>query len=542
MKKKMLSLLLCGAFLLTVLSGCGNEQDGRQGSDTVQSSGSEQAKPQEEPQQEEPQELVEITQIVWDRGTIPSDQGTLEDNWWVDYVNEQMAPLGIKVNYVIVPKQQNEELLSTMMAANNAPDLVRVTDISLLKSFITSGGVADMGPYIDEFGENIKKFYSEDELADGQIDGAQYFLYHKQNDFMRTTFVRQDWLDELGLSVPTNPQEFREMLEAIKAQDPGGVGDALVPMGMTGQQFLMWDMVMLPAFLDEAPSVEKLLTPMIMWPEAKECFRYLNDLYNDGLLGEFILDKDESLFRQKIARGEMAVFIQNGQYPYHSAYGNLYDTLRENDPEAKLTAIWPWSTESGENFYQLYNMPPTYKYAWYIPSSCENVEAVVKYLDWMCSEAGYMVGCLGIEGEDYTMVDGVPQVTLAEGEESRVTWVESQYGTVGKPYNSKEEKDKFILNYIKDFNPDYHEEILNTARCLSDVEYYTPTVNASTPLTDEYAATLSQMLDDNIAKLVCAAPGEFDKVFDDFVADYAASGGQETADELIAAYRELHGE
>ncbi len=539
MKKKVISLLLCGTMLAALCTGCADRSSDGENPSTVQTKG--QVSEESKGTVEEPKELIEITELIWDRGTIPSSMGDLENNWWVDYVNEQMAPLGIKVNYVTVPKNQNTEILSTMMAAQNAPDLVKVSDMALLKSFVSSGGVADMSPYIEKYGDNLKTYYSEKELQDGQIDGAQYYLWHKQNDFMRTTFIREDWLDILGMNMPTTPEELRDVLVAIKEKDPGKVGDALVPMGMSTQLFMGWDMVILPAFLKEKPDAEKLLTPMIMWPEAKECFRYLNGLYNDGLLGEFILDKDESLFRQKIARGEMGVFIQNGQYPYHSAYGNLYDTLRKNVPDAKLTAVWTFSNENKENYYQLYATPPTYKYCWFIPSSSKNVEAVVKYLNWMASDAGYMVGCLGIEGEDYVMENGVPKVTLAEGADSRVTWIEPQYGTIGKPYSASADKDKFMLNYIKDFNPDYHEEILATAKCLSDVTFFPPIVNKPTPLSDKYAAPLSQLLNDNLAKIVCASKDTFDKVFDDFVADYASSGGQETADEKIAAYKEMTG-
>lgn len=540
MRKKIVSLLLSGVMLAAAFTGCGSKPEE---SSAPAAGDSQSAAPSDNVDASaEPAELVEITQIVWDRGTIPGSMGDLENNWWVDYVNEQMAPLGIKVSFVTVPYKQNAELLSTMMAANNAPDLIKLSDMALLKSFISSGGVADMAPYIEQYGQNLKTFYGEDGLADGQIDGAQYYVYHKQNDFMRTTFIREDWLDAIGMDMPTTPEELREVLRAIRDQDPGNVGDALVPMGMSSQSFIGWDMVILPAFLKEEPDAEKLLTPFIMWPETKECFRYLNSLYNEGLLGEFILDKDESLFRQKIARGEMAAFVQNGQYPYHSAYGNLYDTLRGNDPKAKLTAIWPFSNENGENLYQLYQTPPTYKYAWYIPASSKNAEAAVKYLNWMASDAGYMVGCLGIEGEDYVMDNGVPKVTLAEGADSRVTWIEPQYGTVGKPYNAAADKDKFILNYIKDFNPDYHEEIKATAKCLSDVKLYPPILKTPTPVSDKVAAPLAQMMTDNVAKLICAPEADFDKMFDDFVADYAASGGQETADEKIAAYRAENGQ
>ena len=166
------------------------------------------------------------------------------------------------------------------------------------------------------------------------------------------------------------------------------------------------------------------------------------------------------------------------------------------------------------------------------------IHIFVKYLNWMSSEEGYMVGCLGIEGEDYVMEDGVPK-PLVDTENSRVTWIEPQYGTIGKPFNGAEDKDYFIKNYIKDFNSDYHEEILATAKCLSEVKYYRPTLSVPTPVTDEVSATLAQMQTDIIAKIICAAPGEFDRIYDQFLEDYKNAGGQESAEEQIAAYKQM---
>ena len=52
-------------------------------------------------------------------------------------------------------------------------------------------------------------------------------------------------------------------------------------------------------------------------------------------------------------------------------------------------------------------------------------------------------------------------------------------------------------------------------------------------------ATLAQMQTDNIAKIICAAPGEFDRIYDQFLEDYKNAGGQESAEEQIAAYKQM---
>ena len=39
-------------------------------------------------------------------------------------------------------------------------------------------------------------------------------------------FIRQDWLDKLGLKVPATVDEYYEVLKAFKTQDPNGNGQA----------------------------------------------------------------------------------------------------------------------------------------------------------------------------------------------------------------------------------------------------------------------------------------------------------------------------
>ena len=50
------------------------------------------------------------------------------------------------------------------------------------------------------------------------------------------TFVRKDWLDKLGLAVPTTTQEFEDMLYAFKDNAElllGDDADKMIPYSMT---------------------------------------------------------------------------------------------------------------------------------------------------------------------------------------------------------------------------------------------------------------------------------------------------------------------
>ena len=49
-------------------------------------------------------EIVEVTHMVADRGIVPAEVGTLQDNWFVDKMNETLAPSGVKVGIVVFPR------------------------------------------------------------------------------------------------------------------------------------------------------------------------------------------------------------------------------------------------------------------------------------------------------------------------------------------------------------------------------------------------------------------------------------------------------
>jgi putative aldouronate transport system substrate-binding protein len=429
-------------------------------------------------------------------------------------------------------------MLSTMLAANNAPDLSKTNEIPLLKTYISGGGIADITPHVDKFGGDIKALMG-DVIEDVKMDGKLYYLPHLNNGITcRTTWIRQDWLDAVGMKTPSTAEEFYQVLKAVKQRDPGKVGAPLIPLAMNGQTFSLWDLIVMPGFVKEPPSKERFLTPFPMWPESRDALRWLNKLHAEGLLtDELILDKDESLIRQKISRGEVFAFIFFGHYPYHSAYGGLYDKIRERSPQAVLANIDTFRQGPNAERLEFYPSNPAYQYRWFVPASAKNVEAAVKALNWMSSPAGYMTGGLGIEGQDYTMVNGVPTPIDQKAYLARVPWIEPQHGLMAKPFPRPADKELFLLNYIKDFNPAYHEQIKKEAHFISDIKYFPPTISVPTPVSDKLTPVVTGFWNDQIAKIITAPPANFDRLFDDTLRQYREMGGDEIAAEARKLYR-----
>ena len=59
-------------------------------------------------------------------------------------------------------------------------------------------------------------------FEDLRIDGKMYFMPVYAGVYSNTIYVRQDWLDNLGMKAPETIEEFEEMLRAFTEDDPDG--------------------------------------------------------------------------------------------------------------------------------------------------------------------------------------------------------------------------------------------------------------------------------------------------------------------------------
>jgi putative aldouronate transport system substrate-binding protein len=483
-------------------------------------------------------DLVELTWLVWNREITPPEQGDLNDNWWTRYVNEQVAPLGAKIKYVIIPRNQEDTLIATMLAAGDAPTFSYTYELDLLKTYINGGGVSDVTSLVDTYGTNVKSLYAQmpKGMDDFRIDGKLYYFPMLNNWIdARTTFIRKDWLDTLGLETPSTAEEFYQVLKTIKAKDPGKAGNALVPFALEGG-IGNWDSVVLPGFVKTPPSPERFLTPYAMWPETKDALRWLNKLYNEGLMSDEFLVDDGGLFRQKIARGEIFAYPWSGHHPYWPGYGDLYKTLKQKTPDAVIASIDTFKQSKAGERMVFYNKNPMYEYNWFIPSSEKNLEIAVKVFNWMCSPACYKVAAYGVEGVDYRMVNGVVTPVDPEAYQSRVvSWIADQYNLMLQGMIS-EDRNVMILTAIKDIDPMFKDQLLKEARFLSEEKYFRPSLPGLTPIGDKLNPVLSEYWDNEFPKLIYGPASNFDARFDAVVKTYREMGGDRVAAEALELY------
>lgn len=125
-----------------------------------------------------------------------------------------------------------DEIKSTLLASGDIPDMIIgkdaivSSDIAQFKDLF-----ADMSGMIDEYAPNIRKAFDahpELEYLATSSDGGVYGIPKYQRYWPRT-YLRQminvQWLENLGLEMPTTFDEFYDVLVAFKEKDADGDGD-----------------------------------------------------------------------------------------------------------------------------------------------------------------------------------------------------------------------------------------------------------------------------------------------------------------------------
>lgn len=322
------------------------------------------------------------------------DKFGLQFDWispsWADN-NPQMR--------MLIAGGETPDMMSSQITPGSADFTSLVEDgiILDLTDYLASGDYPNLAAYV-ESDDTFYQFKYEDRwygiprLFDGVVPHNIQF--------------RQDWLDELGLEVPTNFDELYEVLKAVVAADPDGTGTT--GLSVQGAWWLTHFMVNFTGCSDSWTKVDDRYVMYYTLDSYKEFLGYMAKLYAEGLLDpDFILDT-EGVAQEKFIAGR--AFMMN--YNIDPAiFAITSDGLLANYPDAVIGVMEPIEGPGGR--FVKANVNNTLGIN-LISSECECPERILAMWDYMASEEGKMLLHNGIEGLHYTVnADG----TLTRNEE-----------------------------------------------------------------------------------------------------------------------------
>ncbi len=423
---------------------------------------------------------------------------------------------------------QYADQVSIMFATNNNVPDVMVLSAGNYAIYAQQGSLADITPYWESSDLKSSGRLTAEGVIDGlYIDGSLFgFAATRGNGCI--TYIKQAWLDKVGLTAPKTWDDYFNLAKAFTENDMDGDGDATNDYGVSAPGFINFSEAPYTNYL---PEVYQSAYPDFyekdgVWVDGfgeqamADGLQRLQDLYLPGYLDVETPGNNTKACRDKFTDERYGIFT----YWAGTWCKNLTDTLTNNGHDGTLVAIEPIA-ELGA--YVERQSP-----VWAITSACQNPAGVFKYfIDTMYD--GGDVQTLWVYGVKGVHWDNIAE-ELTIGEKT-TAYTEGQFHfkenlEVGGSSYTKHHIDPMLA--IADFageNPGATQisdvameaqQIFNANCVMAPVIYTTETMN-------ELAGDIWDIRTDLTAKVATGAMSPADAM-----ADYQSRAGALSADVL----------
>jgi len=484
-----------------------------------------------------------LTVEIFDRGT-DGGKSQAHDNAWMNWIKEKVKKdLGIDVTFIPVGRWSENTDIVNLMASGSAPDLCYTYNRDMIAAFRDQGGILDLAPYIDRYLPDLKKLLGADPVFSGKDfirrndngDGKIYSIPSARVALaQRNIFIRKDWLDKLGLKVPTTLAQFHDALVAFRDKDPGNVGkNRVVPFGQNDDT--RWGLADLMN-----NSITRNLSDRDRWindvhernlamPGYKDGVKLMNTWYNEKLIYQDfpLMDKADDFYNQ-IKSGVVGAFCQNWDLPYRTDY-KINEELAKNVPGASFIPI-----EIGLNNKEMMDKTGLQIF---IPSFSKNQIDALRYLNWLSKYENFHFIQVGNVGVNHTIENGVPRIMNRPAGDP---WFQnsSQNIDITMPLNGIEMGSQDINARVLALGyPGVPADTIVNAYNSSVKNARAPVVRQVTTTVNQYTQTLQDKAKALLAQAIRATPAQFDSVWDAGYKDWLASGAQEVLNERASLWK-----
>lgn len=358
-----------------------------------------------------------LTVMIIDSG-VDLSEGSIIDNRWTDYINSQMEKYNIEIEFVPVNAFDSDATVRKMMNSGTAADIMIGKDAIMIQNFYPEGYIHNLAEYINpEKTPDLCEFLGMDAMMKASADTDEIWAVRakRSSTGMNNLFIRKDWLDKLGLEVPTTPDELCAVLKAFSSLPSSMTvtGEKVIPAAFYADGSIG---PLCCAFLESisdngtfSASTSDIYGTMVCSdPGYEKYLKFLNKLYNEHLLAnDFIVTQDNlKSVREYFLSGRLGAFEGPVNANIDAVQGYLLQTLRTVCPDADFVSIPALRNINDQKQYSnVYSGGGNYIF---LPLSCKNPEAAATYLNWLATEEGGFTLYNGFCGEHYEIVNNTP--------------------------------------------------------------------------------------------------------------------------------------
>lgn len=339
----------------------------------------------------------------WGNGDLYSDQGDWE--YW------QAIEDACNVDLQFIDSSGGKDALSLLVGTDDLPDIIIDYDTIFpggVQKMLADGAIIPLNELMKEgYLPNFKAYLESDPEVDklcknneGEYAWTPMIRTPDSPLVFNGNMVRQDWLDELGLEVPTTLDEMEEVLLAFKEKKECDSGYSCA----YGRYDLMVNSfgIMEGMYVDENNKVHF----GAIEDEYLNFLTLFNRWMEEGILDPDLFTQDIDAFYSKIA-SERTGFV------WGNTGGELgkIETMKKNIPNMDFEPVPNPVQNKGDVFRVNKGNYRVDSIGAVISATCKNMEAAARVIDYNYGEEGNMLANYGKEGVTYEMVDGKPVFT-----------------------------------------------------------------------------------------------------------------------------------
>lgn len=316
-------------------------------------------------------------------------ESATENNWARLYREHNIIP---EILYE-VDSTQGETKMSTAIMSGNYPDVFGASTSDFV-NYAQTDVVADITDVFQEYAsEELKEYLNVDgglALSYVTIDGRMYGLpkMGSSYDSVPVMFIRQDWLDNLGLEIPATMEELKEVAHAFTYDDPDQNGaDDTYGLAIDGMNILsnsVGDASAIFAGFGAYPGTDGMAfveyePGKVTWGGTnaegmKAGLQLLQDMYADGSLAKDFITMDANSLFEETGAGRCGIW-------FGPMWGGMVagSNAAQSSPDAHIvSAPVPDGLGTGGS-RSLLN--PAIESVYCVSSKCENPEVLIKLMN-----------------------------------------------------------------------------------------------------------------------------------------------------------------
>lgn len=522
--KKSLTIALFIVLIAVLVAACSSDKSSDNNTTTPPASNTSTQSDGNDNETEKPREKYKISHIAGTWASpipAPNSEG-------VRLINERY---NIEYTPQFVPYGEYPNVLPVTIAGGDIPDIIGMENVDAnFTKWANQGAFLPLNDYLDFDKYPALGVIPQNVWDAVSLDGNIYAIpFYFPPKYGKKPLIRKDWLDNLGLEMPTNYDELVEVAIAFTKNDPDQNGvDDTYGFGLARRiVYGAW----MGAYWDGGwyhRNDDGQLIPGLISPAQKEVLSVLNQMYEAGAIHPDWALTNSPDVRNDFFAGKIGIWYEQ---PYDFSIAR-FRTLKEIHPEAEIEVIPPFEQPDGERGFM--GLPGYYEVVALnaqLAKEPGKVDRILEiYNDFFTfvpvDERGpdheFFDWAAGFHGVAYHIEDGA----IIEPAETRDMAPKSYFSN--RYWVATDEENEIDKVHTYDFAKQFVE---NAVEVLADTKIYLDPVNrihSEVKMANE--SELLLFLEENFTRMIVGQdPLEN---FDQVVQQYLNRGGKEMIDDV----------